>query len=230
MERRHYYAFADIHGIYELWAQIRDYVQPQDVLIFLGDAIDRGPDGIKIMQELLENPKVIYIRGNHEDMMIDAWENPISFPLWKANGSDITYKSLMELSKNERVELISKLKYTTRKYTVYNNREHKKIILTHAGFNPDIDNDMDNSVWNRKHIAESWSKNPELDNTILVHGHTIAWTLNKYDKNINPDCETKAITYCDGHKIDIDMGTVKTLKTCLLDLDTLQPIYFTIEK
>ena len=227
---KHTYAFSDLHGVYDLWAQIRNYAQPQDTLIFLGDAIDRGPHGIKIMKELLEDPRVIYICGNHELMMLNAWEDPLEMALWKANGANKTRKDLMRIPHNERIELIANLKHQITKYAIYLNKQNKQIILTHSGFNPDIDKDLSDTAWNRKHIAEEWTQNLDYHDAILVHGHTISWTLNEYNRNINPDKVVAAITYCQGHKIDIDMGTIITGKACLLDLDTLQPIYFTIEK
>ena len=67
--------FTDIHGMYDLYKSIMDYCNEQDpeaTIIFSGDAIDRGKDGYKIMKELLDNPKVIYLKGNHEDMFCKA--------------------------------------------------------------------------------------------------------------------------------------------------------------
>lgn len=225
---KHTYAFSDLHGMYDLWAQIRDYAQPQDTLIFLGDAIDRGPDGIKIMQELLDDPRVIYIRGNHEDMMIDAWENPFDLPLWKANGANTTRKGLMHLPHTERVELVSKLKYKTKEFYVYYSNG-KTIFLTHSGFTPEIDVEPNDIVWNRRHIKEKWAEDDALKNTYIVHGHTIVWTLDSYNPSLNPERAAAAIQYCDGHKIDIDMGSAFTGRACLLNLDTFEPIYFDID-
>ena len=53
-------AFSDLHGNYNLWTKIKNYYAPDDVLIFLGDACDRGPDGIKIMLEMYQI-KELYI-------------------------------------------------------------------------------------------------------------------------------------------------------------------------
>lgn len=67
--------FTDVHGCYDLYRAAMDYCFEQDpecTIIFGGDAIDRGPDGYKIMKELLEHPQVGYLKGNHEDMFIDA--------------------------------------------------------------------------------------------------------------------------------------------------------------
>ena len=67
--------FTDIHGMYDLYRAIMNYCFTQDpecTVIFGGDAIDRGPDGYKIMKELINHPQVIYLKGNHEDMFVQA--------------------------------------------------------------------------------------------------------------------------------------------------------------
>lgn len=67
--------FTDIHGQYDLYRAIMDYCHEQDpeaMIIFGGDACDRGPFGYKIMKELLENPYVVYLKGNHEEIFVQA--------------------------------------------------------------------------------------------------------------------------------------------------------------
>ena len=67
--------FTDVHGMYDLYRAIMNYCNEQDpeaMIIFGGDACDRGPDGYKIMKELLDNPQVIYLKGNHEDLFVHA--------------------------------------------------------------------------------------------------------------------------------------------------------------
>lgn len=67
--------FTDIHGMYNLYRAVMDYCYEQDpeaIIIFGGDAIDRGKDGYRIMKELLNNPKVCYLKGNHEDLFVLA--------------------------------------------------------------------------------------------------------------------------------------------------------------
>lgn len=67
--------FTDIHGMGDLYDAIMQYCKEQDdeaMIIFGGDAIDRGKDGYRIMKELLNNPKVIYLKGNHEDMFVKS--------------------------------------------------------------------------------------------------------------------------------------------------------------
>ena len=48
------YAFSDLHGDYQLWTAIKNYCKDDDILFFLGDVNDRGNDGIKILQEMID--------------------------------------------------------------------------------------------------------------------------------------------------------------------------------
>ena len=67
--------FTDIHGMYDLYHAIIEYCKKQDpeaTIIFGGDACDRGPDGYKIIQSMLSDPYIIYLKGNHEDLFVQA--------------------------------------------------------------------------------------------------------------------------------------------------------------
>ena len=69
------FCFTDVHGNYKLYKAVMDYCFSQDPecsIVYCGDACDRGPSGYKIMKELLNNPYVIYLKGNHEDMFVRA--------------------------------------------------------------------------------------------------------------------------------------------------------------
>lgn len=40
--------------------------------VFLGDAADRGTDGFRIIYEMKNMPNLTYLRGNHEELLIEA--------------------------------------------------------------------------------------------------------------------------------------------------------------
>ncbi len=75
------YVIGDIHGCpEELSAMLSclkdiEHLSESDLVVFVGDYIDRGPDSKKVVDILLEfkkdNPSAIFLRGNHEDMLID---------------------------------------------------------------------------------------------------------------------------------------------------------------
>ena len=49
------YADSDIHGDYSKYRALLEEVsfQSQDTLYILGDVIDRGPDGVKILRDIM---------------------------------------------------------------------------------------------------------------------------------------------------------------------------------
>lgn len=71
-------AIADIHGHLEKLKRLLEIVNPTsgDRLVFLGDYIDRGPDPAGVIEHLVQLadqfPKTIFLRGNHEQVAIDA--------------------------------------------------------------------------------------------------------------------------------------------------------------
>ena len=176
------------------------------------------------MQELLEDSRVTYIIGNHEQMFLDAFINKLNLTLWFINGGQPTYEAFNKLSEEEQKDLVFQLKSKT---LIYYTDIERNLILTHSGFN--LDDPEPDFIWDRKHINQNWTQNFDYRDTKMIHGHTMVWTLNKYNLDLNNEEAVAAIIYCDGHKIDIDMGSVITKKICLLDLDTLEPIYFTEE-
>lgn len=72
---RDIFYFTDVHGNFPLFKAAIGYCTTQDpdsMIIYGGDACDRGSDGYQIMKELLEHPQVVYLKGNHEDMFVHA--------------------------------------------------------------------------------------------------------------------------------------------------------------
>ena len=84
---RHVWVVSDIHGCYQ-WlmdALKRRHFNPyEDLLISVGDIIDRGPDCVKCLQ-LMDEKWFRAVRGNHEQMALEAIENN-DFALWMSNG------------------------------------------------------------------------------------------------------------------------------------------------
>jgi serine/threonine protein phosphatase 1 len=69
------YAFADIHGRMDILKKIIDKIKPGDVVYCLGDCGDRGPDSWECIKTVLAHPQIIYLKGNHEDMLVKAFRS-----------------------------------------------------------------------------------------------------------------------------------------------------------
>ena len=212
------YAIADLHGNWKLWAQIKDFLKPEDTLYVLGDAADRGEHGWAIIKEILDKPNVKYLLGNHDVMLLDTFiEDFDGFDTrhyWTANGGFSTYKAIREDDESMKyLDKLAGLPY----YYCYKNTKGDIIHLSHAGFDPDEEiPNLEKLVWDRSHLyTQNWSG---ADNEYCVFGHTPIINF------VGGIAEIKDYTalFCGGHKIDIDSGCVRSNTLPLFNLDTLE--------
>ncbi|MGO0061983.1 metallophosphoesterase family protein [Brevibacillus fluminis] len=94
-------AISDIHGeLAKLTALLQEanYDPEADQLILVGDYIDRGPNAREVLDKVMELQQggAIVLRGNHEEMLVRAWEKREAefWQKWtKINGGDQTLRS-----------------------------------------------------------------------------------------------------------------------------------------
>ncbi len=241
-----HYALTDLHGMGKLWDQIKDYCDETDVIYFLGDATDRGLEGLRILHELLLDKRVIFIKGNHEDIMEKAiphimkyhFGNEVSF--WLQNGGQPTMEAFNELSEKSQYWFYHQLNQLPN-YLIYKNTEGQEILLSHAGTDPidpwDLDkmpNRYDESPWqwDRNHFYSIWDTDPKWQNTWIIHGHTpvpyVIKRVNNADSwfdrkpTFKEPWDENILVYADGHKIDLDLASFSTGRIALFDLDRMR--------
>jgi serine/threonine protein phosphatase 1 len=89
----------DIHGRLDRLEELLEMLPFwPDEFIFLGDYLDRGPDSRGVITRLLalaEEAECIFLRGNHEDMALDAYDQTARYEdgIWEANGGLQTMRS-----------------------------------------------------------------------------------------------------------------------------------------
>src|SRR5437588_7691437 len=74
-------------------------LQPDDTLIPLGDAIDRGPESRQVIDELLslrERCRLVPLLGNHEEMMLNYLDGKPQPDNWLEVGGAATVESYRE--------------------------------------------------------------------------------------------------------------------------------------
>ncbi len=91
-------AIGDIHGCHGALATLlkRLELRPDDKLIFLGDYIDRGVASRQVIETLLELKKSfspVFLRGNHEVMMLESRNDSLKGNLWRSDGGLETLES-----------------------------------------------------------------------------------------------------------------------------------------
>ena len=76
-----YYVIPDIHGRNDLLQLALAAIYEQNPnggtrIVFLGDYIDRGPEGIQVLQTVMNPPEgweFVTLKGNHEDMFVGGY-------------------------------------------------------------------------------------------------------------------------------------------------------------
>jgi serine/threonine protein phosphatase 1 len=94
------FAIGDIHGQLDQLEDLVDRVEPgrDDLLVFLGDYIDRGPsvkEVIDFLIDLASEVPCIFLRGNHEDMFLEFLEFGTNKAVYFANGGMKTVESYL---------------------------------------------------------------------------------------------------------------------------------------
>jgi len=97
------FAVGDIHGCLDklerLMAACEAHAGPRPArYVFLGDYIDRGPQSRGVIEFLMgrqaaQPGAIVCLRGNHEQMAIDAHANERAVSLWLANNGASTLRN-----------------------------------------------------------------------------------------------------------------------------------------
>ena len=95
------YAVGDIHGCYEKLMALMDKLDidfDTDILVFLGDYIDRGPSSFEVVEYLVALkklfPKTVFLKGNHEEML-ENYLSGIDKMTYLVNGGQQTLDSYL---------------------------------------------------------------------------------------------------------------------------------------
>ena len=224
------YAVSDLHGRYDLWEKIKEHLAEDDILYCLGDVADRGPDGWKLLKELLADKRVIFIKGNHEDMLADRLGRPNDYhvaSLHHQNGGEPTWNDA------ENDPDAQNVKWTIRQlplYAVYENIHGDRIFMSHSGATePEDDEDM---LWDRTEYIHTVNN---TDYNYIIHGHTpIGYLIEDLEevyrfywaKSERPKLEPwdGGAYFYHGYRFDIDCGSAFTDRTVMLNLDTFESI------
>lgn len=150
-----HYAVSDIHGCYGQYLELLDRIRfcESDTLFVLGDCVDRGPEPIKLLLDMMNRPNVFPITGNHDllaryilgqfsteitESSIERVLNEELFSLladWLADGGEPTWSEFKKLSVERRGDVLDYLENdfsTFEEITVKGNT----YLMLHGGLEP----------------------------------------------------------------------------------------------
>ena len=225
------YVMSDLHGRCDLFLQMLEKLRfgDGDALYYLGDAADRGPDGIPVIRALMARPNVQPLLGNHEDMFRrairwkfgppprpDRTEGRRNFLNWtRNNGGDVTWAAYCALEEPERREIAEWLESLPLYYEL--RAGGRDFLLTHAGvgnFAPEKDLQscsLDDFIWGRTDYSRVY-----YEDRLLITGHTPTVLI---------DPRFRGKIWRGNNHIAIDCGAVFFGALGCLCLDTLEEYY-----
>jgi serine/threonine protein phosphatase 1 len=165
----------DVHGHYDGLMLLLDAIQlePSDQLYFLGDLIDRGPQSAQVVEFVRHNDYPC-LRGNHEQMMMEAFPNDElcqpALQNWLHSGGRSTIASYAE------PPLMMEHLAWMRQLPSY--LDLGDLWLVHAGVHPDMDielQDHQQFCWIRDEFHSS--PQPFFPDKLIITGHTITFTF-----------------------------------------------------
>ena len=171
----------DVHGMYEKLIKLADIMcfdPEEDLLVFLGDYIDRGPEPVRCLQyvydlqhihpdsvvclmgnhEMMMTSYLIQKRGNYKNLIVDYAES------WLDNGGIETLRQLDELAVDAKEEMVQWVMNLPVKY------QYQEYFFCHAGVDPDVPLSVQTEfdmLWRR----QEWWEQYRGAETIVV-GHT----------------------------------------------------------
>jgi serine/threonine protein phosphatase 1 len=211
-----YYAIGDVHGEADRLARLHDRILDEidshktpSAIIHLGDLIDRGPMSREAVEQAMamhrcadEWLEVVTLKGNHEQMMIDAVDDPRpnGIAQWISNGGDAALLSYdadgAAASWREAIDAEHLAWLRTLPTLAFD--QERGLAFVHAGIDParfpQCPDDL--RLWTRSprfFDTARWPDRTELQGLRVIHGHT-------------PTDDMKP--YVDPRRINVDTGAV----------------------
>ncbi|MBR3969058.1 MAG: fructose-bisphosphatase class III [Clostridia bacterium] len=223
------YAMSDLHGCYEKFAKMLKKInfKDSDTLYILGDIVDRGDGGIKILQDIMTRPNVIVIQGNHDFSarrllkMLCMPENEAEYEkarehyaFWSIDGGQPTYRSFVALSFEEQKKILSYMN----SFLIYDEIivNNNTFFMSHTVPEKNRMLNFENLLWQEFIAGEPEYDKQYFDNKYIITGHTPT-------AFIDPDCKGKI--YKKNNHIAIDCGAVFGNPLGCIRLDTLEEFY-----
>jgi len=194
-----FFAVGDVHGCLPKMRMVLDQIAAHNKdapVVFVGDYVDRGEQSAAVLRALFarrDDPNMICLRGNHEDMLLDFIADP------KAKGTRWLHYGGMQTLASFGIGGISQgskgpalVQAATDLLTAMGENMHTwltdlpsmwqsgNVAVVHAGADPNLPVRLQAAktlAWGHKNFESI----PRQDGVWVLHGHTIVRT--PYAKN-----------------------------------------------
>ncbi|MBW2018823.1 MAG: serine/threonine protein phosphatase [Deltaproteobacteria bacterium] len=170
------FAVGDIHGCFDKLVSLMQMLEidwDKDVLVFIGDYIDRGPHSKEVVEYLIDlsrrQSRVIFLKGNHE-LMLQHYLSGINRFRFLANGGQATLDSYLKDSGPAGASLIptTHLDFFDSLRLYY---ETDQYIFVHAGLKANIPLE-EQDEWDMLWIRDEFIYSDFDFGKCVIFGHT----------------------------------------------------------
>ncbi len=229
------YVMSDIHGEYEKYLEMLKLIKfsDEDELFVLGDVVDRGPEPIKLIRDMMQRSNIYPLMGNHDLMafdvlsklMVEITEDNYDTHLtkdmlreladWMVDGGDTTFTQFRNLERQQRQDILDYFSEFSLCEAI--DIGEKSFIMSHAGLG-NFHKDKKLRAYTEEDLLFG-RNDPEVqyfdnENIYLIWGHTPTRTICGEDK-----------IYKSHNNILIDCGACFGGKLACLCLDTMEEFY-----
>jgi serine/threonine protein phosphatase 1 len=202
------YAIGDIHGRRDCLDTLLGQIDADDAkrgradtaLVLLGDLIDRGADSRGVVERAMhiaKSPKTILLMGNHEEILIRAWEGDrkaaglfhrvggretlLSYGVTDAAYDECDLGDLADLiARHVPVEHIAFLRNSIDQW------QCGDYLFVHAGIRPGLPLDEQRAT-DLRWIRREFLDDPRDHGVMVVHGHSITEDVDHQPNRIGID-------------------------------------------
>ena len=183
-------AIGDVHGnftrLMSLWQKLN--VTDNDLAIFLGDYIDRGAEVAEVLKWILAQStqkNFVFLRGNHEQMMLDVSHGRLDKLSWFFNGGQTTLRGLSEL-KSVDENFIDKILNFAESLPLYHAMTvgGRQYVFVHAGIDsrlPLAEQKAEFMLWARDEFFDTYD-----GAAVVIGGHSPVQAFAKFGVADNP--------------------------------------------
>ena len=186
------YVMSDIHGCYDKYKKMLEKISfsKEDTLYILGDVVDRGSHGMKVLLDIAKRENVILLRGNHDHQAgillsaLDKLEDKNFqrelvevYRIWLSDGGEKTLAEYLTLTEAEQETVLEVLRKSIISKEIEVNGQ--KFLLAHTV--PEVDIICDYEEWKLEDfiLGEPDYEEVYFDEKYIVTGHTPTFYIDK---------------------------------------------------
>lgn len=221
------YALSDPHGCEKAFDRMLEKTgfSDADRLYVLGDVLDRGSGGIRLLLRLAQMKNAVLLRGNHEQTALRMLRacpggrvpdrlHLAAFRLWLADGGRSTYESFLALREEEQAALLRYL--SSLPFYVEVKVGGRSFFLSHTLPDRETFSDFDSCRMSEFLYGEPDYEETYDENRFFVTGHT---PTNLIDEGY------RGRIWKGNHHLAIDCGAAFGGNLGCVCLDTLEEFY-----